>query len=113
MGVPPGVQDFVFPVVKVCEAVPPSAQDPAFPPAKLHETPSGFMLQLARLPVKGRTFSWLTNLPGSALSISVLKVQCPSSRSLMISMIRPSTGPWGTPVVPGLQLGFVLHLMTA
>lgn len=31
----------------------------------------------------------------------------------MISMIRPSTGPWGTPIVPGLQLGFVLHLMTA
>lgn len=59
--VPPGIGDFVFPVVKVRETIPPSVQDSVFPIAKLHEGPSDFMLQLVKLPVKDRTFSFLTN----------------------------------------------------
>lgn len=57
--VPPGIQDFVVPVVKFRETIPPSVQDLAFPIAKFHETPSGFMLQPVKLPVKDRTFSLL------------------------------------------------------
>ncbi|RMC15872.1 hypothetical protein DUI87_08077 [Hirundo rustica rustica] len=50
--VPPGIQDFVFAVVKVHETIPHSVQDLVFPIAKLRETSSGFMLQPVKLPVK-------------------------------------------------------------
>lgn len=42
----PGIQDFIFTVVKICETIPLSVQDLAFPIAKLHKTP-GFMLHPA------------------------------------------------------------------
>lgn len=46
---------------------------------------------------------------------SLLRVQpVPSSRSLlsMLNSIIPSVHPWGTPLVPALQLGFVVLVRT-
>lgn len=94
-------------------AIPLLLQDLAFPLVECHKIHLCPIPQPVEVPLNGSTRLWSISYLVSPANL--LRVQpVPSSRSLMkmLNRIGPSIDPWGTPLVTGLQLGFVQLIPT-